>query len=55
MTLSLRMLQEDIDLDEVDMMFEEAAESGDEEEINELKTILYDKNKKGFYVRQRKF
>lgn len=36
-------------------MFEEAAESGDEEEVNELKTILYDKNKKGFYVRQRKF
>ena len=49
------MLQEDIDLDEVDMMFEEAAESGDEEDVNELKTILYDKNKKGFYVRQRKF
>ena len=39
------MLQEDIDLDEVDMMFEEAEESGDEEEVNELKTILYDKNK----------
>ena len=49
------MLQEDIDLDEVDMMIEEAAESGDEEEINDLKTVLYDKNKKGFYVRQRKF
>ena len=49
------MLQEDIDLDEVDMMFEEAAESGDEEEVNDLKTVLYDKNKKGFYVRQRKF
>jgi len=49
------MLQEDIDLDEVDRMFEEAAESDDEEELNELKTILYDKNKKGFYVRQRKF
>ena len=49
------MLQEDVDLDEVDMMFEEAAESDDEEEVNELKTILYDKNKKGFYVRQRKF
>ena len=49
------MLQEDIDLDEVDMMFEEAAESGDEEELNELKTVLYDKNKKGFYVRQGKF
>ena len=49
------MLQEDIDLDEVDMMFEEAEESGDEEEVNDLKTILYDKNKKGFYVRQRKF
>lgn len=41
------MLQEDIDLDEVDMMFAEAEESGDEEEVNELKTILYDKNKKG--------
>ena len=49
------MLQEDIDLDEVDMIFEEAEESGAEEEVNELKTILYDKNKKGFYVRQRKF
>ena len=49
------MLQEDIDLDEVDMMIEETAESGDEEEINDLKTVLYDKNKKGFYVRQRKF
>ena len=49
------MLQEDIDLDEVDMMFAEAEESGDEEDLNELKTILYDKNKKGFYVRQRKF
>ena len=49
------MIQEDIDLKEVDLMFEEAAESGDEEEINELKTVLYDKNKKGFYVRQRKF
>ena len=40
------MLQEDIDLDEVDMMFAAAEESGDEEEVNELKTILYDKNKK---------
>ena len=40
------MLQEDIDLDEVDMMFAEAEESGDEE-VNELKTILYDKNKSG--------
>ena len=49
------MLQEDIDLDEVDMMIAEAEESGDEEEINDLKTILYDKHKKGFYVRQRKF
>ena len=49
------MLQEDIDLDTVDKMIAEAAESGDEEEINDLKTILYDKNKKGFYVRQRKF
>ena len=49
------MIQEDIDLKEVDTIFEEAAESGDEEEVNELKTILYDKNKKGFYVRQRKF
>ena len=49
------MLQEDIDLEEVDMMIAEAEESGDEDEINDLKTILYDKNKKGFYVRQRKF
>ena len=49
------MLQEDIDLDEVDRMITEAEESGDEEEINDLKTVLYDKNKKGFYVRQRKF
>ena len=49
------MLQEDIVLEEVDMMIAEAEESGDEEEINELKTILYDKHKKGFYVRQRKF
>ena len=49
------MLQEDIDLDEVDRMIAEAEESGDEEEINDLKTVLYDKNKKGFYVRQRKF
>ena len=29
------MLQEDIDLEEVDMMIEEAEESGDEEEIDE--------------------
>ena len=49
------MLQEEVDLDEVDRMIAEAEESGDEEEINGLKTILYDKNKKGFYVRQRKF
>lgn len=49
------MLQEDIELDEADMMIAEAAESGDEEEIAELKTILYDRSKKGFYVRQRKF
>ena len=49
------MLQEDVDLDEVDRIFFEAAESGDEEDVKELKTILYDKNKKGFYVRQRKF
>ena len=49
------MLQEDIDLEEVDMMIAEAEESGDEDEINDLKTVLYDKNKKGFYVRQRKF
>ena len=49
------MLQEDIDLDEVDMMFAEAEESGDEEAVAELKTVLYDRNKKGFYVRQRKF
>ena len=41
------MLQEDIDLDEVDMMIAEAEESGDEEEINDLKPVLYDKNKKG--------
>ena len=47
------MLQEDIDLEEVDMMFAEAEESGDEEEINDLKTVLYDKNKKGFFVQQR--
>ena len=49
------MLQEDIDLEEVDQMFAEAEESGDEEELNDLKTVLYDKNRKGFYVRQRKF
>ena len=49
------MLQEDIELDEADMMIAEASESGDEEEISELKTILYDRSKKGFYVRQRKF
>lgn len=49
------MLQEDIELDEADMMIAEAAESGDEEEIAELKTILYDRSKKGFYVQQRKF
>ena len=40
------MLQEDIDLDEVDMMLVEAEES-DVEEVNDLKTILYDKNKNG--------
>ena len=45
------MLQEDIDLDEVDRMIAEAEESDDEDEISELKTILYDKHKKGFYVR----
>lgn len=49
------MLQEDTDLDDVDRMFAEAEESGNEDELNELKTILYDKNKKGFYVRQRNF
>jgi len=49
------MLQEELDLEEVDMMIADAEESGDEEEINSLKTILYDKNRKGFYVRQRKF
>jgi len=49
------MLQEELDLDEVDRMIMAAEESGDEEEVNDLKTILYDKNKKGFYVRQRKF
>ena len=37
------MLQENIDLDEVKMMFEEAEESDAEEAVNELKTILYDK------------
>lgn len=47
----LLMLQENTDLDDVDRMFAEA----DEEEWNELKTILYGKNKKGFYVRQRNF
>lgn len=49
------MLQEDVELEEADMMIAEAQESGDEEEITELKTILYDRSKKGFYVRQRKF
>lgn len=49
------MIQEDITLEEVDAMFAEAEESGDEEELNDLKTVLYDKKKKGFYVRQRKF
>ena len=49
------MLQEDVDLEEADMMIAEAEESGDPEEIAELKTILYDRSKKGFYVRQRKF
>lgn len=49
------MLQEDVELDEADMMIAAAAESGDEEEIAELKTILYDRSRKGFYVRQRKF
>lgn len=42
------MLQEDITLEEVDEMFAEAEESGDEEELNDLKTVLYDKKKKGF-------
>ncbi len=45
----LLMLQENTGLD--DGMLAEV----DEEERNELKTILYDKNKKGFYVRQRNF
>ena len=49
------MLQEDVELEEADMMIAAAKESGDEEEITELKTILYDRSKKGFYVRQRKF
>ena len=49
------MLEEATDLDDVDMMFAEAEESGDEEAVNDLKLILYDKNKKGFYVRQRKY
>lgn len=40
------MLQEDIDLDEADRMFAEAEESGDEEGLNELKTVLYDKKKR---------
>ena len=34
------MLQEDIDLDEVDRMIAEAEESGDEEEINDLKPTV---------------
>ena len=42
------MLQEDIDLDEADRMFAEAEESSDEEELNELKTVLYDKTKRAF-------
>ena len=49
------MLQEEVDLDEADMMLAEAEESGDEDELNELKTVLYDKHRKGFYVRQRKY
>lgn len=49
------MLQEEVDLDSADMMFAEAEESGNEDELNELKTILYDKHRKGFYVRQRKY
>ena len=49
------MLEEETDLDDVDMLFAEAEESGDEEAVNDLKLILYDKNKKGFYVRQRKY
>ena len=49
------MLQEEVDLDEIDMMFAQAEETGDEYALNDLKTILYDKMKKGFYVRQRKF
>lgn len=49
------MLQEEVDLESADTMLAEAEESGDEEEINELKTILYDKHRKGFYVRQRQY
>lgn len=49
------MLREDVDLDAVEEMLAEAEASGDEETLNELKTVLYDKTKKGFYVRQRKF
>lgn len=49
------MLQEEVDLDEVDMIFAEAIESGEADKLNELKTILYDKHRKGFYVRQRKY
>ena len=49
------MLEEETDLDDGAMMFAEAEESGNEEAVNDLKLILYDKNKKGFYVRQRKY
>ena len=49
------MLREEVDLDSVEEMLAEAEASGDEEALNELKTVLYDKTKKGFYVRQRKF
>ena len=49
------MLQEEVDLESADAMLAEAEESGDEDELNELKTILYDKHRKGFYVRQRKY
>ncbi len=42
------MLQEDIDLDEADRMFAEAEESGDEEALNELKTVLNDETKRVF-------
>ncbi len=49
------MLEEDCDLEEADLMIAEAEESGDEEAISDLKLVLYDSHKKGFYIRQRKY